>query len=93
MKPAPVNSAGIPIPHSTTQEVPSLPAMSVQEDGTNELAIAPREGEAIMPLTEPSLAMLGLDDPRRRMAGTISEWDYVSSPTHAHAPLAWSQQP
>ena len=62
------------------------------EDSTDQLAIAPREGGAVMPLTERSFAMLRLDDPRgpRRMAGAISEWEYVSSPSHAHAPLRGS---
>ena len=71
MEPAPVGPAGMLVHRSNrsfTEEAPSLPAMSAQEDSTDQLAIAPREGEAVMPLTGQSLAMLGHDDPRRRMA-------------------------
>ena len=34
--------------------------------------------------------MLGIDDPRRRMVGAISEWEYVTTPSPAYAPLAGS---
>ena len=54
------------------------------------MALAPREGEAIMPLTERSLALLGTDDHRRRNTGAVSEWDYVNTPSPVHAPLAGS---
>ena len=84
----PASPAGILLPHSTTEEAPSLPAMSVQEDNTDQLALAPREGEATIPLTKRSLALLGTDDPRRRMLGANSEWDYLITPSPAFAPLA-----
>ena len=90
MEPAPVSPAGIPIPHSTSEEAPSLPAMSAQEDSADELALGFREGEATVHVTERSLALLGMDDPRRRMVGEISVWDYVTTPCPAFAPLAGS---
>ena len=57
------------MPRLTTEEAPSLPAMSVQKDSTDQSAFAPREGEAAVPLAERSLALLGMDDPKRRMVG------------------------
>ena len=69
MEPAPTSPAGIPMPRLTTEEAPSLPAMSVQKDSTDQSALAPREGEATVPLAERSLALLGMDDPRKRMVG------------------------
>ena len=82
MEPAPLSPAGMRIPHSTTEEAPSLPAMSVQVDSMDQFAIAPRDGEATILWTERSLALLGMDDPRRRMVCAISEWD-----TLLHRPL------
>ena len=91
MDSAPVNPAGIPVPRShQTSEIASNPGMSVQEDATDQGALAPREGEASLPLNDNSLAMLGLSDPRRTMMGARSEWDYVTSPTPANAHLAVS---
>ena len=90
MDPAPVSPAGVPIPHSATEEAPSLSAMSLQDTGTDQVGLAPREGEAVVPLTERSLAMLGADDARRRMQGAISEWDHVDTPTPVPAPLTGS---
>ena len=90
MDPAPVNPAGVPVPNSVTEDAPSLSAMSLQDTGTDQMALAPREGEAIVPLTERSLSLEGSDDPRRRMHGAISEWDYVNSPNPIHAPLTGS---
>ncbi|CAE7325655.1 unnamed protein product, partial [Symbiodinium microadriaticum] len=64
--------------------------MSAQEDSADELALGFREGEATVHVTERSLALLGMDDPRRRMVGEISVWDYVTTPCPAFAPLAGS---
>ena len=90
MDPAPISPAGVPIPNSATEEAPSISAMSLQDAGTEQMALAPREGEAVVPLTERSLAMLGSDDSRRNMPGARSEWDYVTTPSPYRAPLAGS---
>ena len=50
------------MPNSATEEAPSLSAMSLQDTGTDQMVLASREGEAVVPLTERSLAMLGSDD-------------------------------
>ena len=90
MDPAPISPAGVPIPNSATEEAPSVSAMSLQDSGTDQVALAPREGEAIVPLTERSLAMLGSDDSRRNMPGVRSEWDYVTTPSPHRALLTGS---
>ena len=90
MDPAPISPAGVPVPNSATEEAPSVSAMSLQDSGTDQVALAPREGEAIVPLTERSLAMLGSDDSRRNMPGVRSEWDYVTTPSPYRAPLTGS---
>ena len=90
MDPAPISPAGIPVPNSVTEEAPSLSAMSLQDTGTDLMGPAPREGEAMVPLTERSLAMLGSDDSRRNMPGARSEWDYVTTPSPQRALLTGS---
>ena len=90
MDPAPISPAGVPVPNSATEEAPSLSAMSLQDTGTDQMVLAPREGEAVVPLTERSLAMLGSDDSRRNMLGARSEWDYVTTPSPYRAPLTGS---
>ena len=90
MDPAPISPAGVPVPNSATEEAPSISAMSLQDAGTDQMALAPREGEAVVPLTERSLAMLGSDDSRRNMPGARSEWDYVTTPSPYRAPLTGS---
>ena len=91
MDSAPVNPAGIPVPRSPrTSEITSNPGMSIQGDATEQSALVPREGESSLPLNDNSLALLGLNDPRRSMMGVRSEWDYVTSPSPANAHLAVS---
>ena len=91
MDSAPVNPAGIPVPRSPrTSEITSNPGMSIQGDATEQSALVPREGELSLPLNDNSLALLGLNDPRRSMMGVRSEWDYVTSPSPANAHLAVS---
>ena len=90
MDPAPISPAGVPVPNSATEEAPSISAMSLQDTGMDQMALAPREGEAVVPLTERSLAMLGSDDSRRNMPGARSEWDYVTTPSPYRAPLTGS---
>ena len=90
MDPAPISPAGVPVPNSATEEAPSLSAMSLQDTGTDQVVLASREGEAVVPLTERSLAMLGSDDSRRYMPGARSEWDCVTTPSPYRAPLTGS---
>ena len=90
MDPAPISPAGIPVPNSVTEEAPSLSAMSLQDTGTDPMGPAPREGEAVVPLTERSLAVLGSDDSRRNMPGARSEWDCVTTPSPQRALLTGS---
>eukprot|EP00439_Symbiodinium_sp_Y106_P017543 s1383_g2.t1 len=66
--------------------------MSVQDDGTDANAVGPREGGLGVPLTAEALAMMGLNDPRRKAPGAVSEWAYVTSATHRRASLAGSPQ-
>ena len=94
---APVSPAGLPAigisaAREDTEEIASLPAMSVQDDGTDAVAIGPREGGQALPLTAEALAVMGLNDPRRNAPGAVSEWAHVTTPTHARASLAGSPQ-
>ena len=61
---APVSPAGLPAigisaAREDTEEITSLPAMSVQDDGTDAVAIGPREGGQALPLTAEALAVMG----------------------------------
>ena len=94
---APVSPAGLPAisisaAREDTEEIASLPAMSVQDDGTDAVAIGPREGGQALPLTAEALAVMGPNDPRRNAPGAVSEWAHVTTPTHARASLAGSHQ-
>ena len=94
---APVSPAGLPAigisaAREDTEEIASLPAMSVQDDGTDVVAIGPREDGQALILTAEALAVMGLNDPRRNAPGAVSEWAQVTSPTHALASLAGSPQ-
>ena len=93
---APVSPAGLPAigisaAREDTEEIASLPAMSVQ-DGTDANAIGPREGGQGVPLTAEALAIMGLNDPRRNAPSAVSEWAYVTSPAQHRASLAGSPQ-
>ncbi|CAE7572227.1 unnamed protein product [Symbiodinium sp. CCMP2592] len=94
---APVNPAGIPAidisaARADTEDLNSLPAMSVQDDGTDQVVPGTREGGQVVPLTAEALAVMGQTDPRRGAPGAVSEWAYVSSSAHQHASLAGSPQ-
>ena len=87
---APVSPAGLPAigisaAREDTEEMASVPAMSVQDDGTDANAIGPREGGPGVPLTAEALAIMGLNDPRRNAPGAVSECAYVTGPTHYSA--------
>ena len=84
LSPAGLHAISISAAREDTEEIASYPAMSVQYDGTDTVAIGPREGGQGMPLTAESLAT------RRNAPGAVSEWAHVTSPTHARASLAGS---
>ena len=95
---APVSPAGLPAigisaAREDTEEIASLPAMSVQDDGTDVVAIGPREGGQALPLTAKALAVMGLNDPRRNAPGAalmpLRPWrDRLNNSTRPNIHLA-----
>ena len=93
---APVSPAGLPAisisaAREDTEEIASLPAMSVQDDGTDVVAIGPREGGQALPLTAEALAVMGLNDPRTNAQAPCQSGHRLQVPLMLSRP--WRDRP